>query len=35
MTLNIAKSVSLQYGATSIALIDGGVIAAMKNGRMG
>ena len=27
MTLNIAKSVSLQYDATSIALIDGGVIA--------
>ena len=27
MTLNIAKSVSLKYDATSIALIDGGVIA--------
>ena len=27
MTLNIAKSVSLKYEATSIALIDGGVIA--------
>ena len=27
MTLNIAKSVPLQYDATSIALIDGGVIA--------